>query len=125
MKEQIETAAAPAPAASYSQAMRAGDFVYVAGQAGFDPETGALAEGVEAQTERTLHNIEALLQAAGSSLADAVQATVHLSDVADFRAFDAAYARVMPEPRPVRTTVGSTLIGIDVEIDVVAYSPLR
>jgi peptide/nickel transport system substrate-binding protein/2-iminobutanoate/2-iminopropanoate deaminase len=83
--------------------------------------TGSLADGVAAQTERTLRNIEAILEAAGGSLADAVKATVHLADVADFAEFDAAYGRLMPEPRPVRTTVGSVLIGIDVEIDVVAH----
>lgn len=121
MKQQISTSAAPAPAGAYSQAICAGDVVYVAGQAGFDPTTGALAEGVEAQTERALLNVSTILEAAGSSLADVVKTTVHLSDVADFAAFDGVYRRIMPEPRGARTTVGSSLIEIAVEIDVVAH----
>jgi 2-iminobutanoate/2-iminopropanoate deaminase len=120
MKQKVATSHAPTPAGAYSQGIIAGDLVFVAGQGGFDPETGVLADGIEAQTEQTFANVAAILEAAGSSLADVVKTTVHLADVADFAAFDAVYRGVMPEPWPVRTTVGSTLIRIAVEIDVVA-----
>lgn len=120
MKELVMTDRAPAPAGPYSQGIRVGDSVYVAGQGGFDPSTGRLGATIEEQTEQTLRNIDSILEAAGSSLADCVKATVHLSDLSLFDRFNAVYERLVPEPRPVRTTVGSDLIGIDVEIDVVA-----
>jgi reactive intermediate/imine deaminase len=121
--QQIETSAAPAPAGAYSQAVRAGDFVFVAGQGGADPGTGVVPEGIEAQTAQSIDNIRAILEAAGATLGDVVKVTTHLADVADFAAYDAVYRGMFPTPRPVRTTVGSTLIGIAVEIDVVAYVP--
>jgi 2-iminobutanoate/2-iminopropanoate deaminase len=123
-KQPIHTDQAPAPAGGYSQAIRAGDFVYVAGQGSLDPATGAVqGDSVEEQTALTLDNVETILRAAGATLEDVVKATVHLSDIADFGGFDAAYRRRMPDPKPVRTTVGSVLgEGLLVEIDVVAYT---
>lgn len=120
LKEVVSSDRAPAPAGPYSQAIRVGDVVYVAGQGGFDPATGRLGATIEEQTEQVLRNIEAILDAAGASLADCVKATVHLSDLSLFGRFNVVYERLVPEPRPARTTVGSELIGIDVEIDVVA-----
>lgn len=100
--------------------MIAGDFVYTAGFGPQDPATGELPEGIEAQTVQVLKNVAAALEAAGSGLDRLVKATVHLATLEDFAAFDAAYRSVVPEPRPVRTTVGSQLAGILVEVDVVA-----
>lgn len=121
-KQQITTHGAPQPRGAYSQGLRAGDFVYVAGMAGFDPVSGELAgETIEEQTARTLENIKATLAAAGATMADVVKSTVHLSDLSLFQRYNAVYAQYFPDPKPVRTTVGSQLPGILVEIDVVAY----
>ena len=124
MKQAFSTENAPVPAGPYSQAIRAGDFVFVAGQAPFLPGTRELAgDTIEAQTAQVLENVQAILQAAGSSMADVVKVTVHLTDLALFPRFNEVYARYFPEPHPVRTTVGSVLRGFMVEIDVIAYSP--
>jgi reactive intermediate/imine deaminase len=118
--EHVSTPAAPMPRGGYSQAVMAGEFVYTAGFGPHDPATGAVPEGIEAQTVQVLNNVAAALEAAGSGLHRLVKTTVHLASLADFAAFDAAYRSLVPEPRPARTTVGSQLAGILVEIDVVA-----
>ena len=121
-KQQIQTEQAPRPGGAYSQGLRAGDFVFVAGQGPTDPATGKIeADSIEEQTARTLENIRAILEAAGATMADVVKATVHLSDLSMFGSFNSVYARYFPDPKPVRTTVGSQLMGILVEIDVIAY----
>lgn len=120
-RSSIRTDSAPAPKGSYSQAMRVGDLVYTCGFGPHDPQTGeVVGADVAAQTEQALRNVDAALHAAGSSLASTVKMTVHLADLGDFTAFDAAYRAQLTEPYPVRTTVGSTLPGILVEIDAVA-----
>ena len=122
MKE-LRTARAPAPTGAYSQGIVAGDFVFVAGQAGKDPLTGLLdSDDIEGQTAQTLSNIAAILETAGLGLSDIVKATVHLADMSLFPRFDATYRRFFAEPLPVRTTVGSVMAGILVEIDGVAFS---
>jgi 2-iminobutanoate/2-iminopropanoate deaminase len=112
----------PAPGGAYSHLTQTPDgLVFTAGFGPHDPETGAVPEGIEAQTEATLANVAHALEAVGLGLADVVKATVHLAELhRDFPGFDAAYRRSMPSPYPVRTTVGSQLLGILVEIDVVA-----
>ena len=121
-KQQISTNGAPAPAGAYSQGLRVDNLVFVAGQVPRDPRTGEIAgDTIEEQTARVLENVKAVLEEAGASMADVVKSTVHLSDVALFSRFDAVYSTHFPEPRPVRTTVGSQLKGILVEIDVIAY----
>jgi 2-iminobutanoate/2-iminopropanoate deaminase len=121
-KHEIRTDEAAAPGGAYSQGLRAGDFVYVSGQGPIDPATGEIVgETIEEQTERTLENVKAILAAAGASMADVVKSTVHLSDLSLFPRYNEVYARYFPDPKPVRTTVGSDLLGIMVEIDVVAY----
>lgn len=124
MKEEIRAGAAAAPGGAYSQAIRAGDFVYVSGQGPLDPETGAVVGAtIEEQTARTLDNVKAILAAAGATLADVVKSTVHLSSIDLFDGFNGVYSTYFPDPKPARTTVGSELLGILVEIDVVAYVP--
>lgn len=122
-KKQILTENAPRPGGAYSQALRAGDFVYVAGQGGLDPATRQLVgDNIEVQTKQTLENVKAILEAAGASMADVVKSTVHLTDLTLFPRFNAVYAEYFPDPKPVRTTVGSQLLGgLLVEVDVVAY----
>ncbi|HSH79066.1 MAG TPA: Rid family detoxifying hydrolase [Herpetosiphonaceae bacterium] len=121
-KQLIQSAYAPAPAGAYSPGLRVGDFVFVAGQGPLDPATGEIVgDTIEEQTARTLENVKAILEAAGATMADVVKATVHLSDLSLFQRYNAVYATYFPEPKPVRTTVGSQLLGIMVEIDVIAY----
>ncbi|MCL4507025.1 MAG: RidA family protein [Chloroflexi bacterium] len=121
-KQQIRTEKAPIPAGPYSQGLRVGDFVFVAGQGPNDPVTRKLAgETIEEQTAQTLLNVRAILEAAGASMADVVKTTVHLSDLSLFSRFNKVYESYFPDPKPVRTTVGSQLMGIMVEIDVIAY----
>lgn len=121
-RQQIVTANAPLPAGPYSQGLRVGDFIYVAGQGPTDPQTRKLAgETIDVQTSQVLENIKAILEAGGATMADVVKSTVHLSDMSLFGAFNAVYATYFPDPKPVRTTVGSHMPGILVEIDVVAY----
>lgn len=111
---------APNPAGPYSHAVVAGDFVYTAGFGPQDPETGQIPDGVHAQTVQVLRNVEAALIAAGSGLDRLVKTTVHLATLSDFAEFNDAYREMVPQPYPVRTTVGSELGGILVEIDAVA-----
>ncbi len=124
-KQVIQTDKAGPPLGAYSQGIRAGDFVFVTGCGPIDPVTAQVkGETIEEQTEVVIANIEAILEAGGATLADVVQATVHLLDETEFPRFNAVYARRFPEPRPVRTTVGSGLRqvpGIRVEINVTAY----
>src|SRR6185437_3452127 len=124
MSEQrrISTPAAPDPAGAYSQAIRVGDFIFTAGQGPLDPSSGeVVGSNIAEQTEAVISNIAAILAAAGAELEDVVKTTVHLADLSDFPDFDATYRRLFSEPLPVRTTVGSRLAGILVEIDAVAW----
>ena len=122
-KQLINTESAPRPAGPYSQGLRVGGFVYTAGQVPIHPATGQLAGvTIEEQTAQVLENLRAILEAAGASMADVVKTTVHLSDLSLFARFNAVYGGYFPDPKPVRTTVGSQLsAGVLVEIDVVAY----
>ncbi|CAH1221437.1 2-iminobutanoate/2-iminopropanoate deaminase [Paenibacillus allorhizoplanae] len=124
-KQAILTDGAPSPVGAYSQGLRVGDFVYVSGQVGRHPVTGELADGIKAQTARTLENVLAILQAGGATFEDVVKSTVHLKDMNDFALFNEEYDRYFPDPKPVRTTVGSYLPKALVEIDVVAYAPIQ
>lgn len=124
-KHAIHTDKAGPPLGAYSQGIRAGDFLFVSGCGPIDPGTGEVrGETVEEQTELVISNLEAILEAGGATLADVVQSTVHLLDETEFPRFNAVYAARFPDPKPVRTTVGSGLRqvpGIRVEINVTAY----
>ncbi|MGA2512493.1 MAG: RidA family protein [Candidatus Limnocylindrales bacterium] len=102
---EVATTAAPAAIGPYSQAIDTGGFVFCSGQLGLDPTSGELGVGVEDQTERALLNLEAVLDAAGLSMADVVKTTVFLADLADFALVNAIYARHVVEPSPARSTV--------------------
>lgn len=121
-RQQIQTAGAPTPGGAYSQGIAVGDLLFTAGMGPIDPITGAIVgNDVAAQTHQTLGNLGAVLAAHGLGFADVVKATVHLQEVArDFKAYDEVYRTYLVEPYPVRTTVGSDLNGILVEIDFVA-----
>lgn len=124
-KRQVSTTKAAAPGASYSQAIVANGFLYTAGFGPHHPETGEIiGTTIADQTQQTIINLKEVLAAAGLDLHDVVKATVHLADLKqDFRAFDEIYRQHFPDPFPARTTVGSDLWGIRVEIDVVAAMP--
>lgn len=123
-KKAIATPNAPTPAGPYNQGTIANGFLFTAGMTPRDPHTGVVPEGVAEQTRQVLRNIEAVLTEAGATFADVVKVTTHLQHLKrDFAEHNAAYAEFFPTPYPVRTTVGSDLNNILVEIDVVAVVP--
>lgn len=104
-RQAISTSGAPGAIGPYSQAIASGDLLFCSGQLGLDPVTGELAEGVEAQAERAMRNLVAVLDAAGLTLADVVKTTIFLADMADFATVNAVYGRHVPDPPPARSTV--------------------
>lgn len=122
-KQAVTTSAAPRPAGPYSQGIVSGDLLFTAGFGPQDPATGQVPDSVAEQTRQVLRNVQAVLSEHGASLDDTLKTTVHLADLGDFEEFNAAYREFFSEPFPVRTTVGSTLMNILVEIDVVARLP--
>jgi 2-iminobutanoate/2-iminopropanoate deaminase len=119
-KEALHTDSAPQPAGPYSQAIVSGDLLFTAGFGPQDPATGTVPESVGDQTRQVLKNLRNVLAERGATLDDALKTTVHLADLADFEEFNVAYREFFSEPFPVRTTVGSQLANILVEIDLVA-----
>ncbi len=120
MKTEISTTAAPPPGSTYSQGLIVGDTIYVSGTRPVDPATKTIPDSVGEQTRQVLENIRAILEAGGAEMDDVVKVTVHLANVDHFREFNEVYSRYFNPPYPVRTTVGSVLRGILVEIDVIA-----
>jgi 2-iminobutanoate/2-iminopropanoate deaminase len=121
-KQQITTQSGASPVGAYSQGLRVGDFIFVSGQGPLDPATGQIVgETIEDQTARVLENIRAILEAGGATMADVVKVSAHLSDLQLFGRYNKVYATYFPDPKPTRTTVGSQLMGILVEIDAIAY----
>jgi len=121
-KQRISTTTGAQPVGAYSQGLRAGDFVFVSGQGPLDPKTGkVVGDTIEEQTARVLENIKAILEAGDASMADVVKVSAHLSDMSLFERYNRVYASYFPDPKPTRTTVGSQLPGILVEIDAIAY----
>ena len=118
----ITTDTAPAPGGHYSQATVYGDLVFCCGQVGVDPATGTLASGVAAQTEQTLRNLGAVLEAAGSDWSRVLKVLAFLDDVETFAEFNDVYRRIVGADPPPRSTVGGKLAGdLLVEIECVAY----
>ena len=121
MRKVVRTSEGPSPGGPYSQAIVADGFVFVAGQAAINPSTNALELGdVGSETRRTLQNIRAILEAAGSSLRDVVRVSVFLADIKDFDGMNVVYREFFPQDQPARTTVGAQLSKIKVEIDCIA-----
>ncbi len=124
-REVISTPAAPAAIGPYSQAVLVDGFLFCSGSLGMDPATGELAEGVEAQAERSMLNIEAVLAAAGMTTADIVKTTIFLADLTNFATVNAVYARHIAEPPPARSTIQVAALprAAEVEIEVTARRP--
>jgi 2-iminobutanoate/2-iminopropanoate deaminase len=122
-KERIATKHGPSAIGPYSQAIVAGDLIFVSGQIPIDPARGALIEGdVAAQTDRVMKNIQAILEATGSSLDRIVKTTVYLADLGDFEVMNGAYGRYFTGDPPARATVGVARLpkGAALEIDAIA-----
>lgn len=105
MKNVIHTNSAPAAIGPYSQAIQMGDFLFTSGQLGIIPETGELAQGVEAQTEWALKNLGAILSQAGTSYANVLKTTVFVADLADFAKVNAIYQQFFASDYPARSCV--------------------
>ena len=122
--EVIRDPNSAAPIGPYSQGIRAGSFVFVAGEKGIDPKTGRIVEGgITAETRRTLENVKGILAAAGATMGDVVATQVHMVNLGDFEAMNAVYAEYFRKNPPGRTTVGVTSLpaGASVEITATAY----
>ncbi len=124
-RRPVTTAEAPPASGGYSQGIRAGGFLFLAGQGPFDADGRLVADTIEAQVTQTLANLDAVARAAGGSLLDAVRVGVYLSDLTHFEAMDTAYRSFFAAAQdlPARTTIQSDLIGFDVEIDAVVWLP--
>ncbi len=123
MKTAITTADAPKAIGPYSQAVRAGQMVFLSGQVPMDPATGNVIDGdIAAQTRRVFENLGAVLKAAGLSFANVARTTVFLADMNDFAVMNQVYATYFSEPYPARSTVQVARLPRDarVEIDVIA-----
>jgi 2-iminobutanoate/2-iminopropanoate deaminase len=127
MKTLISSEDAPTTVGPYSPGLSVGEWIFLSGQGGFDPETGKMiSDDIAEQTAQTFRNIEVLLEAAGASLDDVVSCLVHLADLSDYAAFNMIYENQLPGTKPVRTTVRADLFaGMLVEITAVARAPKR
>jgi 2-iminobutanoate/2-iminopropanoate deaminase len=122
--EIIRTPNAPTPLGPYSQGVRAGNFLFVAGQGPIDPKTAKItATSIESQTTRTLQNIQAILEASGFSLRDVVKVSIYLRNASDFQKMNDVYKTYFPDNPPARTTVEAGFVAADmlVEIDAIAF----
>lgn len=125
-KTVINTDKAALPIGPYSQGIRAGGFIFVAGEKGIDPKTGQIVEGgIAAETRQTLENVKAILEAAGASMNDAVRTVVYLTDLSAFGEMNNVYAEYFTVDPPGRTTVEVSALpaGAHVEIEVSALDP--
>jgi 2-iminobutanoate/2-iminopropanoate deaminase len=124
-RQAVASDAAPAALGPYSQAIVAGGFVFCSGTVGIDPQTGEVAVGIEAQTEQALKNITAILEAAGTSMANLVKTTIFYADVDDFAKLNEVYSRFMPDPAPARSAPANVKLprGLLVSIEAIAVLP--
>jgi len=124
MIERIMDPNGPNPGGPYSHAVKAGNFVYVSGQASINPETKKLAPGtVTEETHQTIKNVASILKASGADISDVIKCSVFLADIRDFAEMNKVYEEYFGAAKPARTTVSAALPahGLKVEIDCVAY----
>jgi 2-iminobutanoate/2-iminopropanoate deaminase len=126
-RQAISTTGAPGAIGPYSQAIAIDGLLFCSGQLGLDPATGDLVEGVEAQADRALRNLTAVLDAGGQTWADVVKTTIFLADMDDFATVNAVYGTYMPDPPPARSTVAVKTLpkGGLVEIEAIARRSAR
>jgi 2-iminobutanoate/2-iminopropanoate deaminase len=125
-KRSIFSKQAPTPVGPYSQAIRAGNFIFVAGQVPVNPATGEFVKGsMTLQTQRCMDNIKAILAAAGSAPKDIVRTTIYLTNMNDFTEVNEAYGNYFDLEPPARTTIQAAALpkGVAIEIDAIAYVP--
>ena len=124
MLSSVSTGSAPEALGPYSQAIRAGEFLFVSGQVPIDPATGQLVQdGIAGQTRRALENVGAILEAGGASFRQVVRTTVYLADLGDFAAMNEVYATFFAAPQPARSTIQAARLPRDarIEVDVIAF----
>jgi len=122
-RQAVSTDQAPKAIGPYSQAIRAGELLFVSGQVPLDPATGTLVEGdIGVQTHRVMQNVKAIVEAAGASLDAVVKTTIYLADLGDFKAVNEVYGGYFTAPAPARATVQVARLPLDarVEIDAIA-----
>lgn len=124
MVKEIHTTNAPAAIGPYSQAIEAGDFIYVSGQIPVEPATGEVVEGIEEQTHQVLKNLKAILTEAGANFSQVVKFTIYLASIEDFATVNEIYGSYLEKPYPARATVEVSRLPKDVlvEMDVVVYT---
>jgi 2-iminobutanoate/2-iminopropanoate deaminase len=121
----ISSAAAPQPVSAYSQAIQSGSLLFLAGQIPLDPSTGKLVSGsIAEETDRIMSNLRAVLSAAGATLDNVVKTTIYLTDMADFPAFNQAYAGYFTKDPPARTTVAVAALPLGARVEVEAIAAL-
>ena len=123
VRRVISTDKAPAAIGPYSQAIQAGDFLYISGQIPVDPATGSIPEGIAAQAKQSLENLKAIVEAAGYTLSDVVKTTVFAANIADFAAVNEVYAQYFSKEAPARSFVAVKDLpkGVGLEIEAVAW----
>jgi len=123
VRVKIQTEHAPGAIGPYSQAIKAGDFVFASGQIPIDPQTGEfVAGGIREQTERVLKNLAAVLEAAGTSLDQVVKTTVFLADMGEFAAMNEVYGKFFTDVPPARATVAAAGLPRDARVEIEAIA---
>ena len=120
MKKTVMAEKGPKPAGPYSHAVVANGFVFISGQGPVDPETGTMPDAFADQVRQTLRNVQAILEAAGTSLDNVVKVNAYVTDLTRFGEFNEVYEEFFQQDPPARTTVGASLLGFLVEVDCVA-----
>jgi 2-iminobutanoate/2-iminopropanoate deaminase len=122
LRQAVSTDQAPAALGPYSQAIVAGGFVFCSGTVGIDPATGEVPDGIAAQTRQALTNLQAILAAAGASMATVVKTTIYYRDVDDFATINEIYATFMPDPAPARSAPANIELprGLLISIEAIA-----
>ncbi|TFJ93469.1 RidA family protein [Lentibacillus salicampi] len=124
MRKQVHTEQAPAALGPYSQAIEAGDFIYVSGQIGINPETGDVAAGIEAQTRQVMQNLQAILTESGTDFSQVVKFTIYLDSMDNFATVNDIYGGYLTKPYPSRATVEVSRLpkNVLVEMDAIVYT---
>jgi len=122
-KQSIRTPNAPQPMGPYSQGIKAGQFLFIAGQGPADPKTGTMASDIETQTRQTLQNVKAIVEASGYSLSDVVKTSIFLKNASDFQKVNEIYKTFFETNPPARTTIEAKFVAPNmlIEVDAIAY----